>query len=308
MRMVARVLAGLFWAGLLYVMAYQLVFVAAATWAGVREPQKYPAVCDEAFATAMQTLNPYLVAGTLALAAAGAWTRLLPGTGGSGRSPKPLNQTPKQRVIERLSFRLALSSVIAMASLATLNHILRPDYDPMSRHLSEYAVGSYWAIGTATLAAGATIFLSFGIGLAVSVTRSFWLVMASGCFITSALALYVCVAFPTDLLGPGGAMPTNSTVHGILHNTFAALLALAAVEGFLFLPGAFFQCSRWRPMFSTSVIATVLLLAVFLIVPWLPPSFTAMGIKIWYALMAGWIACVAICSGAPRKLDGVSIH
>ena len=66
-RAILGILFGILWAGVFYALAYPLIFVAVASWAGAREPDKYPTVCDEAFGIAMRTLNPYLIAGVLAL-------------------------------------------------------------------------------------------------------------------------------------------------------------------------------------------------------------------------------------------------
>ena len=60
-RAILGILFGILWAGVFYALAYPLIFVAVASWAGAREPDKYPTVCDEAFGIAMRTLNPYLI-------------------------------------------------------------------------------------------------------------------------------------------------------------------------------------------------------------------------------------------------------
>ena len=41
---------------------------------------------------------------------------------------------------------LSLSGIAAFTGLVGLEHILRPDYDPRRRFISEYAVGPYIAL------------------------------------------------------------------------------------------------------------------------------------------------------------------
>ncbi|MGH2347449.1 MAG: DUF998 domain-containing protein [Chloroflexota bacterium] len=52
---------------------------------------------------------------------------------------------------------LSLSSIAAFTGLVGLEHILRPDYDPRRRFISEYAIGPYKGVMTTAffaLAAG----------------------------------------------------------------------------------------------------------------------------------------------------------
>src|SRR5437763_11237287 len=60
---------------------------------------------------------------------------------------------------------ITLSSVVYYASAIVLLHVLRTDFNPGNRYLSEYAVGPYGALMTSTffvLSAG-SLALSFGL-------------------------------------------------------------------------------------------------------------------------------------------------
>jgi hypothetical protein len=289
-RPILGILFAILWAGVFYALAYPLIFVAVASWAGAREPDKYPTVCDEAFGIAMRTLNPYLIAGVLALGAFGAWARVLPGT--INKSLIQLDSIPPaQRGFDRLPLQITVGSAATFFILISITHVTRTDFDMMSRFISEYAVNS--VLGTLTLATGGVIFLSLAIGLARSVTPSFWLLLVSACLITASVALCVCTVCPTDLYGPDFTPPSAWTSARVLHNTFAALLAFSAVEAFLFLPGAFCRCPRWRPIFVQSMIAAALLVTVFLSASWLPFKLTPLVVKVLYVMMALWSFWIA---------------
>src|SRR5580692_9257233 len=128
MRPVIRVLCALAWGCVFYGLAYQFTLVSIATWAGAREPDKYPDVCDAAFAAAFPAINPYLILGAVLLAAAGSWAGILPGT--SVRPESPSSPGDGRALV---AFRVTLGSVIIMLFLSILVHILRTDYDPMSK-------------------------------------------------------------------------------------------------------------------------------------------------------------------------------
>ena len=60
---------------------------------------------------------------------------------------------------------ITLSSVVYYASAIVLLHVLRTDFDPGYRYLSEYAVGPYGALMTSTFFAlrAGSLALSFGL-------------------------------------------------------------------------------------------------------------------------------------------------
>src|SRR5215471_18973802 len=84
-----------------------------------------------------------------------------------------------------------LSSVIYYASVIALLHVLRTDFDPGYRYLSEYARGPYGALMTSTffvLSAG-SLALSFGLCRSVASRLRFvpgfvlWLIWACAVFL-----------------------------------------------------------------------------------------------------------------------------
>src|SRR5437660_7134540 len=84
-----------------------------------------------------------------------------------------------------------LSSVVYYATAIVLLHVLRTDFDPKYRYLSEYAVGPYGGLMTSTffaLSAG-SLALAFGLWRSVSSKPRFlpglllWLICACAVFV-----------------------------------------------------------------------------------------------------------------------------
>jgi hypothetical protein len=109
-----------------------------------------------------------------------------------------------RKTTERLNLvasYITLSSVVYYATAIALLHVLRTDFDPGYRYLSEYAVGPYGALMTSTffaLSAG-SVALSFGLWRSVSSKPRF----LPGLFLWLAWACAVFLAgiFTGDLQG-----------------------------------------------------------------------------------------------------------
>src|SRR5260370_37640562 len=84
-----------------------------------------------------------------------------------------------------------LSSVVYYASAIVLLHVLRTDFDPGYRYLSEYAGGPYGALMTSTFFALSTGSLALSLGLWRSVSSKLrflpglllWLILACAVFL-----------------------------------------------------------------------------------------------------------------------------
>jgi hypothetical protein len=122
---------------------------------------------------------------------------------------------------------LSLGGVAAFTGLL-VEHVLRPDYDPLSRHVSEYAVGRYHGVMTTafvSLACGSAALLA---DLARTLPASARSTGGLTCLGIWAGAIVVAAVFPTDLSGPDG-QPVHRTTRGTIHG-------LAGIVGFASLP------------------------------------------------------------------------
>ena len=115
---------------------------------------------------------------------------------------KASHDTPKAiKPLNTISAYVTLSSVVYYATAIFLLHVLRTDFDPEYRYLSEYAVGPYGALMTSTffvLSLG-SIALPFGLLSSVSSRYRFfpgllfWLAWAG--------AVFLAGFYPSDLQG-----------------------------------------------------------------------------------------------------------
>lgn len=145
-----------------------------------------------------------------------------------------------------LSARLTLIGFSGFAGLIVLLHLLRADYNPVTRHLSEYAVGtSGWLMTLAFLLAGTACF-ALANTLHLSLTPS--LILLLGCFLlgVAGIAEFVLALFPTDLYLPDGSQKISTSLSGSIHDTAANINALNTVAVALVIPFALRQEGRWR--------------------------------------------------------------
>jgi Protein of unknown function (DUF998) len=143
-----------------------------------------------------------------------------------------------------------IASVVAAAAAATdmvvlaLLHVVSPEVDPLTRPVSEYALGSYgWLAAVGTLAEGLG-----ALGLAVALRQKRSAAALLGIF---GLAKLMMPLFPVDPLGTPAT--TTGQVHNVLGNLAFFLFPLAAL---LLMPMLWRIGSRLAP-----VIAVVLAVA-----------------------------------------------
>ncbi|HVA92054.1 MAG TPA: DUF998 domain-containing protein, partial [Chloroflexota bacterium] len=111
---------------------------------------------------------------------------------------------------------VGIGGIAVFAGLVGVEHVLRPDYDPLSRYVSEYAVGPYHQVMT-------TAFFALAIGSAATVVRVSRALSAPArsrggivCLGIWSGAILVAGLFPTDLSGPNDK-PEHPTTPGTIH-------------------------------------------------------------------------------------------
>lgn len=163
-----------------------------------------------------------------------------------------------QGVVSRRDRRTAAAGTIALfgvgtfvAALAML-HVLRSEYDPVTRMVSEYAVGPYGgllAAGIAALAAGGTALIA-GLhwGLAPGARSS----PALGLLALALAGLMVAAMFPTDVSVGGRFATTITTTSGRIHGAASAVSYLSLILAALLLTRSFAADPRWRGFHPTA--------------------------------------------------------
>jgi hypothetical protein len=188
---------------------------------------------------------------------------------------------------------LSLSGIATFTGLVGIEHILRPDYDPLSRYVSEYAVGRYrWVMTTAffALASGSATLL-------VDLTRTLPVPARSTVGLTClgiwTGAIVVAGTFPTDLSGPDG-LPEHPTTRGTIHG-------LAGIVAFASLPLAGILLGRrsrrdpaWHALARPSISLGVLEYAALALGLASPGSRKGITERLLIALDLSWLALMSL--------------
>ena len=153
--------------------------------------------------------------------------------------------------------RIATFTIVGIAYflIAVIElHFLRPDYNPVRRLVSEYAVGPYAFLMTSAFIAMSLGSLALVIGLFQNLSRT-WLSWIGLFFIAVwAVGIFIAAIFPVGdriVLGtPSGYIHYRASVMSFFSLVFAALL----------LSWHFKQDERWSSFHRPAVILSVLIL------------------------------------------------
>jgi len=163
----------------------------------------------------------------------------------------------------------AAGSLVYVALVAVL-HLVRTDYDPAGRYLSEYSVGRFGFLGNAAVYVLAATLLLVSAGLRFTVRASLGLTLSCVLLAVASAAFVTIAAFPADVQPMGGARPTP-TRSGAIHHQAALVALLSLIPGLLILPIALRRDPRWRTFFRTASLLALLFVATvvaFIRLPW----------------------------------------
>ena len=137
-------------------------------------------------------------------------------------------------------------TLLALITMVAL-HLLRADYNPLRRFMSEYLVGPFGFLGTAAVYILAATFLMLLVGLRLSVCSSGFL--TASCVLLGVMVISACAAavFPIDVLPPDGSLPPTFTRAAIIHILFSVLIYVSLIALLLTLGSAYKLDENWRP-------------------------------------------------------------
>jgi len=143
--------------------------------------------------------------------------------------------------------------------IVVLLHVLRPDYNPARRFLSEYAVGRFGILGTVAFCVLASTIAALAVLLLLEVRRSSFLLVT--CILLGVISTGFCglALFPTDLCDPKGGPPPIRTVTGNIHDLTTAILSAALGAAAVLLPFAYGRDDRWRSGSRQAVVFAVMI-------------------------------------------------
>ena len=204
--------------------------------------------------------------------------------------------------LDVLASYITLSSVIYYAAVIALLHVLRTDFDPGYRYLSEYARGPYGAVMTSTFFVISAGSLALSLGLYRSVASKLRFVPGLVLWLTMACAIFLAGVYTGDLQG------TPQTRIGRIHEQMGMIAFPSATVALLLLSLALRWEKGWRSVWRPAMLLSVIALGSFLVVD----RFGQMGLggldqRIFLAVMLIWMwivgrrmLVIAKGDGAPR--------
>lgn len=158
---------------------------------------------------------------------------------------------------------ITMFSVIYYVSAIALLHVLRTDYDPGYRYLSEYVVGPYGALMTSTFFVLSIGSLALSVGLWRSVSSRLRFLPGLLLWLTWACAVFAAGIYPGDLQG------SPQTRIGNIHDQMG-MIAFPSASLALPLLSILLRWERnWRSVWRSAVALSLVAVICFFAMDWL---------------------------------------
>lgn len=185
---------------------------------------------------------------------------------------------------------IALAGVWFFTIAVIILHFLRPDYNPMTRYVSEFAVGNFSSLMTIA-------FFALSLGSAALVFMLNRTITKDGRSLSGLLFLgiwSVCVfiagIFKTDILG--GPDTQEGLIHGL-----SSLLAFVSLIVASFLLLKFKRDERWAQYHRSSMLMAIAMLVTFLAffgAMMSMPEIAGLTQRIFLAVVLTWLIVMAM--------------
>ncbi|HVN80693.1 MAG TPA: DUF998 domain-containing protein [Terriglobia bacterium] len=152
---------------------------------------------------------------------------------------------------------VTIISIVYYVIAILLLHLLRTDYDPGYRYLSEYVVGPYGALMTSTFFVLSIGSLALSLGLWRSVSSKLRFLPGHLFWLAWACAVFLAGIYPGDLQG------SPQTRIGQIHNQMGAVAFPSAALALLLLSFPLRWEQRWRPLWGTAVVLSLAVVVCF---------------------------------------------
>jgi hypothetical protein len=176
--------------------------------------------------------------------------------------------------------------VVLIAAL----HFLSPEFNPIERPTSEYAVGPFGYLMTSAWVALSLATWALVIGLRRDLSRPAQSRLGLGLLGVWGIGLLVAAAFPIDL---DGAPPTLA---GTIHAINGPLIFLSLIVGMNLVSGRFKHDVRWRPIHRFASVLALSLIPLFIAGGLAAANATGAGIaqRILTLTFATWFVLTAL--------------
>ena len=168
----------------------------------------------------------------------------------------------KRKAAERLNAvasYITLSSVVYYVGAVLVLHVVRTDFDPRYRYLSEYAVGPYVALMTSTffvLSAGS---VALAIGLWRSVSSKLRILPGLLFWLTWACAVFLAGVFTGDLQG------TPHTRIGQIHEQMGMIAFPSAMVAMPLISVPLRWEQKWNSLWRSAIVLSAVVILSFLV-------------------------------------------
>jgi hypothetical protein len=174
----------------------------------------------------------------------------------------PQSGRATRRAVERLNTVAAyitLSSVVYYAGAVLILHVLRTDFDPSYRYLSEYAVGPYGALMTSTFFVLSVGSIALSVGLWRSVAIKLRFVPGLLFWLTWACAVFLAGVFTGDLQG------TPHTRIGQIHEQMGMIAFPSATLGVVLISALLRWEEKWNPVWRAAILLSIMVVVSLLV-------------------------------------------
>ena len=154
---------------------------------------------------------------------------------------------------------ITLSSVVYYAGAVLILHVLRTDFDPSYRYLSEYAVGPYGALLTSTFFVLSVGSIALSVGLWRSVASKLRFVPGLLFWLTWACAVFFAGVFTGDLQG------TPHTRIGQIHEQMGMIAFPSATLGVVLISAPLRWEEKWNPVWRAAILISIVVVVSLLV-------------------------------------------
>lgn len=169
-------------------------------------------------------------------------------------------------------------------------HFLNPEFDPIQRPTSEYAVGPFGYLMTSAFVALSLATWALVIGLSRDLAQPAQSRVGIGLLGVFGIGLLVAATFPIDLEG------APQTVAGTIHSINGPLTFLSLVVGTNLVSRKFKHDVRWRPIHRFASVLALIMIPEFVAGGLAAATATGAGIaqRILIVTFATWFVLVAL--------------
>lgn len=186
---------------------------------------------------------------------------------------------------------IAIAGSIYYAVAVVVLHALRPEYDPLSRVTSNYAVGPYGYLMTATFFAIAAGLMALSLGLSQTLAPLAQSRVSLALLVAAGVGAIVAGVFPTDVTPTDAPITATGVVHILAGVTAFLCIVVAAVRISMRLD----RDPQWRAFRRLALLLAFSILVGFIVsIVAQPLGGRGIGQRIFLGTVLVWLLYMAV--------------